>query len=364
MRPGEKKVSDQRWGLQSENVNLVPLVSILIPAYNADKWVADTIRSAAAQTWQRKEIIVVDDGSKDHTLSIARRFESGSVRVATQQNQGASAARNKAFSLSQGDYIQWLDADDLLAPDKIERQMAVLHSCPSKRTLLSSGWGQFMYRYYRTKFVPTSLWCDLSNTEWLLRKMGQNLHMQPATWLVSRELTEAAGPWDTALCTDDDGEYFCRVLLASDGVRFVPEAKVYYRASGPNSVSYIGRSDRKREAQWRSMQLHIGYLRSLEDTPRVHAACVTYIQNWLTFFYPERPDLIGEMQNTANDLGGRLEMPRLSWKYSWIESLLGLDLARRAQILLPRFKWSLLTSLDKMLFRLENRELPAATVDR
>src|ERR1700733_7773261 len=133
MRPGEKKVSDQRWGLQSENVNLVPLVSILIPAYNADKWVADTIRSAAAQTWQRKEIIVVDDGSKDHTLSIARRFESGSVRVATQQNQGASAARNKAFSLSQGDYIQWLDADDLLAPDKIEKQMMVLGEDGSKR---------------------------------------------------------------------------------------------------------------------------------------------------------------------------------------------------------------------------------------
>ena len=99
-----------------------PLVSILIPAYNSEKWIADSIRSAVAQTWQPKEIIVVDDGSKDQTLSIAKQFESDSVRVFSQKNQGAAAARNNAFSMSHGDYIQWLDADDLLAPDKIARQ--------------------------------------------------------------------------------------------------------------------------------------------------------------------------------------------------------------------------------------------------
>src|SRR5258705_7741413 len=99
------------------------LVSILIPAYNAEAWLAGTLRSAIAQTWERKEIIVIDDGSIDQTLAIARRFESDGVLVLTQKNQGAAAARNKAFSLSQGDYIQWLDADDLLASDKIARQM-------------------------------------------------------------------------------------------------------------------------------------------------------------------------------------------------------------------------------------------------
>src|SRR6266850_5014325 len=96
-----------------------PLVSILIPAFNSEKWIADTLRSAIAQTWQRKEIIVVDDGSCDETLAIARQIEVEKVCVVTQKNQGAAAARNKAFSLSQGDYIQWLDAYDLLAPDKI-----------------------------------------------------------------------------------------------------------------------------------------------------------------------------------------------------------------------------------------------------
>ncbi len=122
------------------------LGSILIPAYNAQEWIADTIHSAIAQTWPRTEIIVVDDGSSDSTLVIARTFESQGVRVIPQKNQGASAARNTAFLHSHGDYIQWLDADDLLAPDKIAKQMELVMQGLSPRTLLSSSWAHFMYR--------------------------------------------------------------------------------------------------------------------------------------------------------------------------------------------------------------------------
>ncbi len=331
------------------------LVSILIPAYNAQQWIGDSLRSAIAQTWRQKEIIVVDDGSTDGTLAVARQFASDSVRVFTQKNAGASAARNKAFSLSRGDYIQWLDADDLLAPDKISRQMEALDECPGKRLLLSSAWGRFLYRYYRADFIPTPLWCDLAPAEWLVRKMGQNLHMQTATWLVSRELTEAAGPWDTRLFVDDDGEYFCRVLLASEGVRFVPDAKVYYRAAGVTSLSYVGRSHRKLEAQWRSMELHIGYLRSLEESERVRAACVKYLQNWLHHFYPERLDLVERAEQMARSLGGELGVPTLSWKYSWIEALFGWHLAKRAQVFLPAVRWSLERYIDKALFLITRR---------
>jgi glycosyltransferase involved in cell wall biosynthesis len=334
-----------------------PLVSILIPAFNAREYLADTLRSAVAQTWPRKEIIVVDDGSTDRTAAIARQFEPDGVRVVTQKNQGAATARNKAFSLCQGDYVQWLDADDLLASDKIARQIEALDPGRSKRTLVSSAWGRFMHRYYRAKFSPTPLWSDLSPTEWLLRKMAQDLYMQTATWLVSRELTEAAGPWDTRLLGDDDGEYFCRVLLASDGVRFVPQARVFYRASGSSSLSYIGRSNRKLEAQWISMQLHIGYLRSLEDSDRVRAACVRYLQNWMVFFYPERFDIFKQAEELARSLGGQLRIPRLSWKYSWIEMVFGWGPAKRAQVLLPNIRWSLARFWDKTLFRLENRRL-------
>src|SRR2546425_6121518 len=270
-----------------------PLVSILIPAFNAQEWIADTLKAAIGQTWQRKEIIVVDDGSTDHTLAIARQFASERVSIVTQDNQGAAAARNKAFSLSHGDYIQWLDADDLLAPDKIAKQMETVGQGRSKRTLLSSAWGWFMYRSDRADFAPNGLWCDLSPVEWLLRKMGQNLHMQTATWLVSRELTEAAGLWDTRLLGDDDGEYFCRVLLKSDGVRFVPGAKVYYRRS-LGSLSFIGRSDPKIQSQFLSMKIHIDHLRSLEDSPRVRSACIKYLQRYLLYFYPERSDIVRE----------------------------------------------------------------------
>jgi glycosyltransferase involved in cell wall biosynthesis len=339
---------------------LRPLVSILIPAFNAQVWIADTLRSAIAQTWDRKEIIVVDDGSTDRTVEVARRFQAKGVRVVTQENRGAAAARNTAFSLSQGDYIQWLDADDLLAPDKIARQVEALDRCRSKRTLLSSAWGNFFYRYYRAEFIPTALWTDLSPTEWLLRKMGQNLHMQTATWLVSRELSEAAGPWNTELLGDDDGEYFCRVLLQSDGVRFVQEVKVYYRAAGPGSLSYIGRSGRKLDAQWHSMKLHIDYLRSLEDSPRVRTVCVKYLQNWLVFFYPERLDLVKQIRQRAEELGGKLSVPKLSWKYSWIESIFGRTLASRAQVFLRQLKWSLVRFWDKALFRIANRDSSAS----
>jgi glycosyltransferase involved in cell wall biosynthesis len=329
-----------------------PLVSILIPAYRAAEWLASSLESAIAQTWPHKEIIVVDDGSPDDTLAVARRYESSMVKVVSQRNQGAAAARNTAFSLSKGDYIQWLDADDLLAGDKVARQLAAL-SERSNRVVASGPWGYFLYRSSRADFVPTALWCDLTPLEWLLRKMEQNLHMQTATWLVSREVTAGAGPWNTQLLGDDDGEYFCRVLLQSDGVKFVPEAKVFYRASGATSLSYIGRSSRKIEAHFHSMRLHIDYIRSLEDNPRVRAACVTYLQNWLIDFYPERLDIVERAQELAGELGGRLDLPRFSWKYAWLESVGGPSLAKRAQVFARNTRWSVTRSLDKLMLRAE-----------
>ena len=197
-----------------------PLVSILISAYNAQEWIGYTLESAVAQTWPRKEIIVVDDGSTDGTVEIARRFASKGVTIFCTKNGGLSAGQNFAYRHSQGDYLQFLDADDLLAPDKIERQLAALTPSDSKRILLSSPWAPFYYRTRHARFVRNSVWQDLPPVEWLLRKMGENLHMQNATWLVSRELAEAAGPWDEDLHYDQDGEYFARILLASERTLF------------------------------------------------------------------------------------------------------------------------------------------------
>ena len=330
-----------------------PLVSILIPAFNAERWIADAIKSALEQTWPQKEIIVVDDGSTDQTLSIARQFVSKSVSVITQPNQGAASARNKAYSLSQGDYIQWLDADDLLAPSKIAKQMEALACFQGKRTLLSSAWGYFTRRSSGATFSPTSLWRDLSPIEWLLRNLRDGVFMQTASWLVSRELTEAAGPWDIWLLGDDDGEYFSRVVRASDAIRFVPEAKTFYRRVGSNRLSHVGLSHKKLDAHFLSMQLQIRNIRSLEESERVRSACLTFLQRYMIYFYPQRSEIIKQLEQLATDLGGHLEVPQLSWKYAWIQKLFGWESAKRAQSAYNECKSSVLSSWDAALFRLK-----------
>jgi glycosyltransferase involved in cell wall biosynthesis len=332
-----------------------PLVSILIPAYDAGKWIEETIRSALAQTWPRTEIIVVDDGSTDETSAIARRFESSGVQVVSTRHAGAAAARNTALSHSRGAYIQWLDADDLLSPAKIECQMQAAERAASPRVLLSSGWVHFHHRPANARIVPTALWHDLSPTEWLVRKMSGNLHMPNSTWLVSREITRAAGPWDTRLVVDDDGEYFCRVLLASDAVKFVPVAMAYYRLAGFSSVSRIGASRPKLEALLLSMRFHIQYLRSLEDSPRTRSACLAYLNTWYLYFLPDRHGMVPQLEQWAAELGGALEEPTLSWKYEWLRRLWGWPAARRAQLLLPRIRWTGANRWDKLLSRLGAR---------
>ena len=332
-----------------------PLVSILIPAYNAQEWITGTVRSAIDQTWPRKEIIIVDDGSSDRTAEVARQLASKEVAVVTIENQGAAAARNHALHLSQGDYIQWLDADDLLAPDKIERQLSALGDPGNARKLLSSPWAYFSYRPQRARFIPNSLWHNLTPAEWLLRKMSENLHMQTATWLTSRELAQAAGPWDTRLISDDDGEYFCRVLLASEGTQFVPESRVFYRVTSSSRWSFVGTSDKKKNALLLSMKLHVQYLRSLEESERVRKACLTYMGNWFENFYPERPDLVAELRSMAAELHGELGTPRLRWKYAWLQPILGWKAAKRAQMIFPQLRTSIERNWDKAMYRLESR---------
>jgi glycosyltransferase involved in cell wall biosynthesis len=337
-----------------------PLVSILIPAYNAEHWIADTIRSALAQTWRKKEIIIVDDGSRDGTAAMARRFASKTVSVISQQNQGASTSRNRALELCQGDYIQWLDADDLLSPDKVARQMAAAQECQDKRILLSSGWGYFMYRPSKAKFIPTPLWCDLSPVEWLVRRWENNAHMQTATWLVSRELTQAAGPWDARLLNNDDGEYFCRVLGASNGVRFVQGVKVFYRQVGSNCLSYVGQSKKKIEAHILGIRLQISSLRSLEDSERVRAACLCHLQNCFICCYPGRAEIAQELQELAGSLGGQLPLPTVPWKYALIKELFGFAAAYHTQLYYNQVKCSVLRGWDKIMYSVERLNMSSA----
>ncbi len=175
-------------------------------------------------------------------------LESQKVKVVTQPNSGACEARNKALSLAQGDYIQWLDADDVLHPEKIARQLAQISDGKDSRTLLTCSWGRFYFRTEKATFVPDALWKNMRPIDWIVTKFSENVWMNPAVWLVSRELTDAAGPWDTRLASsgDDDGEYLCRVVASSDEVKFVSDARCYYRIGTVGSLNWnMERSDKQ-----------------------------------------------------------------------------------------------------------------------
>jgi glycosyltransferase involved in cell wall biosynthesis len=139
-----------------------PLVSTIIPCYNAERWLAAAIDSALAQTHSRQEIIVVDDGSSDHSLAIAKPYARRGVQICVQSNRGAACARNHGLAVARGEYVQFLDADDLLAPDKIALQLARLAMAPAG-SIASSEWARFtnartgVARHDRAGFPPAAL---------------------------------------------------------------------------------------------------------------------------------------------------------------------------------------------------------------
>jgi len=334
---------------------MAKLVSILIPLYNAEQWFRETIESALSQTWPNKEIIIVDDGSTDNSLQLAKQYESKIVRIVSQENGGAAAARNKAYEYAQGDYIQWLDADDLLAPDKIENQMRVAEET-GPQVLLTSSWAKFYYRYKKAKFRPDNLWQDLNPVDWLITKFNENVFMNPAVWLVSRELSDLAGPWNVRTAPDDDGEYIARVVVASKKVRFVPEARCYYRKSNPASLSKDP-SDKALQGILLSMRMSTSYLLSLEDSERTRAACIKVLQTSAGIFSRGRGDILKKADELAIELGGQLSSPIVNWKYALTKRLLGPNLAKRTKMASARVKQTVAWNWDKLLYNLSEKRI-------
>ncbi len=326
------------------------LVSILIPSYNTEKWVAHAIRSAIGQTHPWKEIIFVDDGSRDRTLEIARSFQSKTLKILTQKNAGAAAARNLALRNAQGDYIQWLDADDLLAPDKIQRQVRAAEERGDGRALYSSSFGQFHLKSEKAHFQPTFLWQNLSPVEWLTGKFSRNIWMNPAVWLVSRELSDLAGAWDERLTLDDDGEYFSRVVSASHCVLFVPEAQSYYRQWNTRSLSR-SMSEQACASLLLSLSLSFQNLLKLEDSETTRCACRSYLQIWYHYFYPEKRGLLEKIERMAHELGGCLAVPDLGWKYRAVQRVFGWGAAKRLMATVSRVKLAGSISWERLFGR-------------
>jgi len=304
-----------------------PLVSILIPSYNSEKWIKSTIESALAQTWENKEIIVVDDGSTDNSYNIAKQYESKILKVIAQDNSGACVARNRALSISQGDFIQWLDSDDILAPDKIEIQLTNSDQSPQTKVLHASAFGLFYFRIKKANFNLNPLCQDLSPINWLLMHMGKGYWMIPAAWLVSRKLTELAGPWDERLMLNQDGEYFCRVVASSELVKFHPKARSYYRQGNLSSISSI-RAGKSLESLNFSKTLCVDLLLNLEDSDVTREACINYLQR--SIFFPASFDspIIESNRKRISELGGSIVPPAMTRKFTIIKNIFGLKTAR------------------------------------
>lgn len=301
-----------------------PLVSICIPAYNAEKWIADTIKSALSQTWPNKEIIIVDDGSTDKTVEVVKNFQNKKIKLITQQNSGACIARNKALSFAQGDFIQWLDSDDVLAPDKIEKQLVNSDQNPESRILHSSAWGYFYFRLNKARFLPTPLWKDLSPKDWLIYHIRDGHFMYPAVWLVSRKLTELAGSWNEDLLLNQDGEYFARVVAASEYVKFHSEAKSYYRKGNLTSISQY-RSKEKIESLNIARNLTVNHLLKIDSGKDSKSACIEYLlrMNKILSFYNNTKSLILKNNNRIVELGGIPSTPSYSLKYNLLKKIIG-----------------------------------------
>lgn len=217
-----------------------PLVSVLMPSYNKAPYIGEAIESVLCQTYRNLELIVVDDASTDGSWEIIQAYQKRfpyTIKAVQQPHSGGCAARNKAFALSSGKYIQYLDADDILNPEKIAAQMNVFTGTGEEDYVANGKWARFYTSDYRKENLSwgphPSVQRDLSAIEWLLIS-----HMStPASWLTPCKLIKKAGPWDESLVINQDGEFFSRVVAQAKLVKFVPGSIVYYRSNVPNSVS-------------------------------------------------------------------------------------------------------------------------------
>ncbi|MEM9922928.1 MAG: glycosyltransferase family 2 protein [Cyanobacteria bacterium P01_D01_bin.50] len=329
-----------------------PLVSILIPIYNAQTWLCETIESAKRQTWKNIEIILVDDGSKDNSLAIAQQFEAHNVKVISQENKGASAARNRALKEAQGDFIQYLDADDLLAPDKIERQIQFLGQ-HDFGYVAAGEWARFYHSPSEAKFIPQSLWADMSPVDWLVEAWENHWMMHPAAWLVPRTIVEQVGSWDERLSLNDDGEYFCRVILASIGVKFCWGARAYYRSGNSGSLS-ASKSYSAWKSAFRSLELGTNNLLARENSQRTRHVCATVFQRFVYEVYPDAPDLQKAAKAKVEQFGGSDLKPSGGPTFQLLASVLGWQRAKQVQQLGYKYGYRK-AALGWRLFKFQER---------
>lgn len=199
------------------------LLSILVPCYNTERWVAQAIESALAQTWPEKEVIVVDDGSTDCSLEVIKSF-GNRIRWETQANRGANATRSRLLELSRGEWLQYLDADDYLLPNKVARQMEFLALHPQMDVVFGpvtlEHWTE---RESRRELLPIpephDLWVLLAR--WYLPQTGSSLWRKQAILDV--------GGWKSDQPCCQEHELYLRLLMAGKRFAYSSDNGAVYR---------------------------------------------------------------------------------------------------------------------------------------
>lgn len=205
----------------------VPIVSVIIPCFNAEKYVGEAIQSALDQTYPEKEIIVIDDGSTDGSLDVIRSF-GDRLRWETGPHRGACAARNRGVNLSSGVYEQFVDADDQLAPDKLRHQSCLLeeHGFPDDAFIAGAATRYSIQGQFRIVVPLSDPWMGLTESQ-----LGNT-----CANLFPRKLIETVGGWDESMSSSQEYDLMFRLLKSGASVIVdpAPLTGVYDR---PDSIS-------------------------------------------------------------------------------------------------------------------------------
>ncbi len=306
-----------------------PLVSVIIPAYNAAAFLPETLRSVLAQTWQNLEVIVVNDGSKDNTDEVMSAFtDDKRIVYINQENKGCSGAKNTGLQAATGDFIQYLDADDLLSPDKIAEQAAVLKGRPwdiavcrtkvfAKDITVTSGEidTEFLYTTEDTLGFLLNLY-GIS---------GKDGMIQPNAFLMGRQVAKETGVWDMSISPspDEDGEYFCRALLKAGKLWFTPRGINYYRKDPASKSLSKQHSYRHAKGALRSIELKADHLLQREDSERIKSLMARHFSSFMYVYYPAYPDLVKEAEEKIHAMGIEKIAPQGGDKFNKIARVLG-----------------------------------------
>ena len=299
-----------------------PLVSVIIPAYNAENYIREAIYSVLHQTYADLEIIVVNDGSTDRTEALVKELEDSRLTIITTNNQGQSAANNLGFSRSSGDFVKFFDADDILSPDHIQRQINRLLNNPDS-VASSEVWRFWKSPATDALYEPPANWQDLEPLDWLILDEGKGLGMMPAgLFLFPSPIVKKAGGWDESLTLINDMEFCTRILLSSQKVLFCKDAKLFYRSGLQNNLS-AQFERRYLVSSFKSLEKTTAMLLEQEDTARVKSVLARYWRLWSIRYFPAAPALYQKAEDWAVRLGGSDYFPfggislKLSKLFGW-----------------------------------------------